>query len=76
MPEVLLTVWQGDPYDDWNVKGLGRSVEGLKFVESFKFEPGKYPGYKHVRTVEEEAGLHPIEEMRKPSKTFVFRPAI
>lgn len=76
--EILITVWVGDPYDDWNVKGLGKSVNGLKYFESFRFEPSKYNGYTHAKTIGDISfNKHNETEedfLQRPSKTFVFRP--
>jgi 25S rRNA (uracil2634-N3)-methyltransferase len=83
-PEIHVTLRTGEPYDAWNIKGLGRSVPGLVSAESFRFEPGKYPGYRHVRTLgvgvgvgaDADAGNKDEDEedfLKKPAKTFVFR---
>lgn len=74
-PEIHITLRTGDPYDAWNVKGLGASISGLRAAESFRFEPAKYPGYRHVKTMgeAEEAAGDEEDFLMKPAKTFVFR---
>ncbi|KAK6362158.1 hypothetical protein TWF730_005855 [Orbilia blumenaviensis] len=47
---IVITLFSGKPYDDWNVKELAKSV-GLECVRSFKFDATIYEGYKHVRTI-------------------------
>lgn len=74
-PEIHVTMRTGDPYDAWQVKGLGASIAGLRSAESFRFEPGKYPGYRHVKTLgeAEEAAAEEEDFLLKPAKTYVFR---
>lgn len=45
-----MTVFEGEPYELWNVRDLARHV-GLKVGRSFKFQSRAYPGYKHARTL-------------------------
>lgn len=71
-PEIHITIRTGDPYDDWKVKGLGAAIPFLRSAESFRFEPEKYPGYRHVKTLGE--GKEDEENfLSKPAKTYVFR---
>ncbi|EXJ72302.1 uncharacterized protein A1O5_04806 [Cladophialophora psammophila CBS 110553] len=48
--QILVTLFEGEPYTLWNVRDLARHC-GLKVVESFKFPWSAYPGYQHARTV-------------------------
>jgi 25S rRNA (uracil2634-N3)-methyltransferase len=48
--QILVTLFEGEPYTLWNVRDLARH-SGLKVVESFKFPWSAYPGYQHARTV-------------------------
>ncbi|KAI1612265.1 hypothetical protein EDD36DRAFT_281142 [Exophiala viscosa] len=48
--QILVTIFEGEPYTLWNVRDLARH-SGLKVVESFKFPWSAYPGYSHARTV-------------------------
>jgi len=50
-PEIHVTVWTGDPYDDWNLRRLATSTDLLELSESFVFDPARYPSYRHCRTV-------------------------
>lgn len=71
-PEIHLTSWMGDPYDDWNIKRLASiNVPGLRLAESFQFDASRYPGYGHCRTTgDSEEG----EFEGRPARTFVFTP--
>lgn len=46
---ILVTLFEGSPYELWNIRDLGRSV-GLRVVRSFVFQAELYPGYHHART--------------------------
>lgn len=48
--QVLLTVFEGEPYTLWNVRDLGRH-SGYRVIESFRFPWEAYPGYHHARTI-------------------------
>lgn len=47
---IVLTVFEGEPYELWNVRDLARH-SGLKVGRSFKFQADAYPGYEHARTI-------------------------
>jgi 25S rRNA (uracil2634-N3)-methyltransferase len=47
---ILVTLFDGQPYELWNIRDLGRH-SGLVVKRSFKFDGGVYPGYKHARTL-------------------------
>ena len=47
---IIVTIFEGEPYDLWNVRDLGRHA-GLTVQRSFRFQAGAYPGYKHARTL-------------------------
>ncbi|KAK6534830.1 hypothetical protein TWF281_006130 [Arthrobotrys megalospora] len=68
---IVITLFTGKPYDDWNVKELAKSV-GLECVRSFKFDGSIYEGYKHVRTIgfRDREGDWKGEE--RGARTFVF----
>jgi 25S rRNA (uracil2634-N3)-methyltransferase len=71
--QILVTVFEGEPYTLWNVKDLARHV-GLKPITQFAFQADAYPGYKHARTlgnIEGEHGGAWKGEDRK-ARTFVF----
>ncbi|KAK5941918.1 hypothetical protein PMZ80_005869 [Knufia obscura] len=48
--QILVTLFEGEPYTLWNVRDLARHC-GLQVIESFKFPWAAYPGYKHARTI-------------------------
>jgi 25S rRNA (uracil2634-N3)-methyltransferase len=48
--QILVTLFEGEPYTLWNIRDLARHC-GLKVVESFKFPWSAYAGYRHARTV-------------------------
>ena len=50
--QILVTLFEGEPYTLWNIRDLARHC-GLKVVESFRFPWEAYPGYAHARTIGE-----------------------
>ncbi|KAJ5353293.1 hypothetical protein N7452_002267 [Penicillium brevicompactum] len=48
--QILVTLFEGEPYTLWNIKDLARHA-GLVVVTSFKFPWSSYEGYSHARTV-------------------------
>lgn len=48
--QVILTVFEGEPYTLWNVRDLARH-SGYRVIESFRFPWEAYPGYHHARTI-------------------------
>lgn len=53
--QVLITLFEGEPYTLWNIKDLARHA-GLRVVTSFKFPWACYRGYSHTRTLGEVEG--------------------
>lgn len=53
--QIVVTLFEGEPYTLWNVRDLARHV-GLRVVTSFRFPWGCYPGYSHARTIGEIEG--------------------
>ncbi|TDZ23700.1 25S rRNA (uridine-N(3))-methyltransferase [Colletotrichum orbiculare MAFF 240422] len=75
---VVVTLFEGDPYTLWNVKDLGRHA-GLQSLQSFRFHPAAYPGYRHARTLgvvrdkkSGEASGAAWKGEERPSRSFVF----
>ncbi|EFQ28580.1 hypothetical protein CGRA01v4_07197 [Colletotrichum graminicola] len=75
---IVVTLFEGDPYTLWNIKDLGRHA-GLQSLQSFKFHPKAYPGYKHARTlgvVREkktgEASGAAWKGEERPARSYVF----
>jgi 25S rRNA (uracil2634-N3)-methyltransferase len=48
--QILVTLFEGEPYTLWNIKDLARHA-GLVVVTSFRFPWSSYEGYSHARTV-------------------------
>lgn len=55
--QILVTMFEGEPYTLWNIKDLARHA-GLRVVTSFKFPWASYKEYSHARTVGEIEGKH------------------
>ncbi|PLB33535.1 25S rRNA (uracil2634-N3)-methyltransferase, partial [Aspergillus candidus] len=53
--QILVTMFEREPYTLWNVKDLARHA-GLRVVTSFKFPWASYKEYAHARTVGEIEG--------------------
>jgi 25S rRNA (uracil2634-N3)-methyltransferase len=47
---VLLTIFEGQPYELWGVRNLARHVE-LSVERSMRFEKERFLGYSHARTL-------------------------
>ena len=47
---LVVTIFDGEPYDLWNIRDLARHA-GLRVGRSFKFQASAYPGYRHARTL-------------------------
>ncbi|RMJ24463.1 hypothetical protein PHISP_04681 [Aspergillus sp. HF37] len=50
--QILVTLFEGEPYTLWNIKDLARHA-GLRVVTSFRFPWSSYEGYAHARTLGE-----------------------
>ncbi|EED18448.1 conserved hypothetical protein [Talaromyces stipitatus ATCC 10500] len=48
--QIIVTLFEGEPYTLWNIKDLARHA-GLVVATSFKFPWKSYPGYSHARTL-------------------------
>ncbi|KAG2412671.1 hypothetical protein HFD88_010228 [Aspergillus terreus] len=55
--QILVSMFEGEPYTLWNIKDLARHA-GLRVVTSFRFPWASYKGYSHARTVGEIEGKH------------------
>lgn len=53
--QILVTLFEGEPYTLWNIKDLARHT-GLRVVTSFRFPWSSYEGYAHARTLGEVEG--------------------
>ncbi|BDD61970.1 hypothetical protein MAP00_006977 [Monascus purpureus] len=55
--QILVTLFEGEPYTLWNIRDLARHA-GLRVVTSFRFPWSSYEGYSHARTLGEITGRH------------------
>jgi 25S rRNA (uracil2634-N3)-methyltransferase len=74
--QILVTIFEGEPYTLWNVRDLARHA-GLQVVRSFKFPWSSYPGYAHARTLGEieardGSGRGGWRGEEREARTFVF----
>ena len=69
--QIIMTVFEGDPYELWNVRDLVRHA-GLKVNRSFRFEASAYPGYKHARTLGNIDGGGGWKGENRPARTYLF----
>lgn len=68
---VIVTVFEGEPYELWNIRDLARHV-GLKVGRSFRFQASAYPGYKHARTLGNIDGGGGWKGEDRPARTYIF----
>lgn len=69
--KVLLTVFEGMPYELWGVRNLARHV-GLKVERSMRFDWKAFPGYSHKRTLGDLKGDGGWKGEERDSRMFVF----
>ena len=69
---IIVTIFDGEPYDLWNVRDLARHV-GLKVERSFKFQASAYPGYQHARTLGNIEGGGGWKGVDRPARTYIFK---
>ncbi|KAI9037368.1 25S rRNA (uracil2634-N3)-methyltransferase [Aspergillus affinis] len=55
--QILVTMFEGEPYTLWNIRDLARHA-GLRVVTSFKFPWSSYKDYSHARTIGDIEGKH------------------
>ncbi len=68
---IVVTIFEGEPYELWNIKDLARHV-GLKVGRSFKFQSAAYPGYKHARTLGNIGGGGGWHGESRSARTYIF----
>lgn len=68
---VVVTVFEGEPYELWNIRDLARHV-GLKVGRSFRFQADAYPGYKHARTLGNIEGGGGWKGEDRAARTYIF----
>lgn len=67
--KILLTLFEGEPYNSWNIKILGRS-EDYKVERSGKFSWQMFPDYHHRRTNSVRDTTKPASE--RDARIYVF----
>ena len=68
---VIVTVFEGEPYDTWDLKGLAKTA-GLKSRRSFRFQHDAYPEYRHARTLGNIEGGGGWKGEERPARTYVL----
>jgi 25S rRNA (uracil2634-N3)-methyltransferase len=68
---VVVTVFEGQPYELWNLRDLGRHV-GMRVGRSFRFPAEAYPGYRHARTLGNVEGGGGWRGEERPARTYCF----
>ncbi|KAH3684525.1 hypothetical protein WICPIJ_004496 [Wickerhamomyces pijperi] len=68
-PKIILSVFEGQPYDSWNVKSLSKG-HGLKVERSGDFQWDKFEGYSHKRTNSEQNTTKVASERK--ARMYVF----
>lgn len=68
---IIITIFEGEPYDLWNVRDLARHV-GLKVVRSFRFQASAYPGYRHARNLGNIKGGGGWKGEDRRARTYIF----
>lgn len=69
--KIILTLFEGEPYNSWNIKILGRS-EDYKVERSGKFSWQMFPGYHHRRTNSVRDTTKPAVE--RDARIYIFEP--
>lgn len=70
---ILITLFEGDPYRQWELKGLARQV-GLRVERSFQFVSAAYPGYAHTRTLGDVDRRGGWKGEDRPARTYILKP--
>ena len=68
---VVVTIFEGEPYQRWDLRGLGRQ-KGFKVERSFRFQASVYPEYKHARTLGNIDGGRGWKGEDRLARTFVL----
>ena len=70
---VVVTIFEGEPYQRWDLRGLGRQ-KGFKVERSFRFQASVYPDYKHARTLGNIDGGRGWKGEDRLARTFMMVP--
>ncbi|KAA8915079.1 hypothetical protein FN846DRAFT_924704 [Sphaerosporella brunnea] len=71
MGNVIVTLFEGMPYELWNIRALAKEA-GLVTKVSFAFEAKEYEGYKHVRTLGNIEGGGGWKGEDRKSRMYIF----
>lgn len=66
---IVLTVFEGEPYDSWNIKSLSKTL-GLKVARSGEFQWEDFPEYHHRRTNSEQDTTKKAHERK--ARIYIF----
>lgn len=69
---VAVTLFEGEPYASWNIRGLARA-RGYFLQRSGRFRWDDYPGYQHRLTAKDGTTSKPQEE--RQARTYLFLPS-
>ena len=69
---IVLTLFEGEPYELWNVRDLERHV-GLKVGRSFRFQPAGYRGNIHAWTLGNIIGGGGGKGEDRAARTYMFQ---
>lgn len=67
--KIILSVFEGEPYDSWNIKMLSKSL-ALKVERSSLFQWDLFPGYHHRRTNSEQTTTK--ESSERKARIYIF----
>jgi 25S rRNA (uracil2634-N3)-methyltransferase len=68
---VVVTLFDGLPYELWNVRALAKEA-GLVAVTSSRFDAGSFPGYKHARTLGNIEGGGGWKGEERKARMYIF----
>ncbi|KAL6948743.1 hypothetical protein ACO0QE_001216 [Hanseniaspora vineae] len=68
--KVIVSLFDGEPYNSWQIKVLGKTNGGWKVDRSNKFQWENYPEYHHKRTNSELDTTKPASQ--RPARLYVF----
>lgn len=66
---IILSIFEGEPYDSWNIRLLGKS-EGYKVHRSGNFSWEMFPSYVHKRTKSNMDTTKPARERK--ARIYIF----
>ena len=73
--EIHITLKKGEPYHQWRLPYIAKSMGRLRLKTAIEFNPHNYPGYEHRRTLgfREDLSSETNEDISKNgSQTYIF----